>query len=194
MSPLLLLLMGCAGAAPPEPSPGITLDGVVASAPSGTLLAARTATGSPGGGGEATGVRGSLVSEATTPPLEVSAQRSTWDLRNGELHLEGDVVAVRGGARLRCTRADVRFDEDGVVTRIEAAGDVVLEQGARIGRAQAALLEAGPGRVTLRGQASLAEPPHEMMGEPIVVYLDDERIECESCRMRIDGAGFGRGE
>jgi lipopolysaccharide export system protein LptA len=194
LNPLLLLLVACADAAPPEPDPGITLEGVVATAPSGTRLAARTATGTPTGPGEASGVTGSLVAEAAAPPLEVTAERSTWDLKNGELHLEGDVVAVRAGARLRCASADVRFDGDGAVTRIEASGGVVLEQGARTGRAQTALLEAGSGRVTLRGQASLAEPPHEMTGEPIIVYLDDERIECESCRMRIDGAGIGRGD
>lgn len=194
MSLLLLLLVACADAAPPAMDPGITLEGVVAVAPSGSRLAAAEATGVPGGIGEAREVSSTLVSADAAPPLEVTAQRSTWDLREGELHLEGDVVAVRGAARLRCARADVSFDVDGAVTRIEASGGVIIEQGARTGRARTAVLEAGPGRVTLRGEASLAEPPHQLAGEPIVIYLDDERIECETCRMRIDGAGIGRGE
>ena len=187
----LLLLWACADAAPPPAAAGMRLEGVVAVAPSGTTLTAARVDGAVGGGA-AEGVGGALVADGSVP-LEVTARHSTWDLAAGELHLAGDVVAVRGGARLTCAEADVFFDAEGAVRRIEARGDVVLVQGARTGRAGAAVLDAGPGRVTLRGGASLAEPPHHMAGEPIVVFLDDERIECETCRMRIDGAGIGRG-
>lgn len=189
---LLLLLVACADAGPPDPGTAITLEGVVAEGPGGAVLAARSATVEPPAQGGAEAVTGTLPA-AEAPPLEVSAARSTWDLKGGTLHLEGEVVATRGAARLTCDAADVFFDAGGEVSRVEARGAVVLTQGARTGKADTAVLDAGPGRVTLRGGASLSEPPHHMQGEPIVVFLDDERIECEGCRMRIDGAGIGRG-
>jgi lipopolysaccharide export system protein LptA len=192
LSVLLPLLLACADAAPPDPDPRVELEGVVAELPGGTRLAAARAGGIPGAGGTAEDVKAHLPADASAPPLEVTAARSTWDLRAGRLQLEGEVVATRADATLTCARADVFFDGAGKVARIEARGDVLLVQGERSGRAQRADLEAAAGRVTLRDGASLSEPPHRMVGEPIVVFLDDERIECDACRLRIDGAGIGQ--
>ena len=188
----MLVIAACADAAPRSTKPDIVLEDVVATAPSGARVSALEATAVPGGPGTAVAVAATLPAPGPSA-LEITASRSSWDLRGGQLTLEGSVVATRGAARLTCEAAAVYFDEAGEVARIEAHGRVVLEQGDRTGRSETAVLEAGPGRITLRGDATLAEPPHWMTGEPIVVFLDDERIECESCRMRIDGVPVGRG-
>lgn len=192
MSVLVLMLAACADAAPRLEKPDIVLEDVVATAPSGARVSAAEAVAVPGGPGSAVAVAATLPGPGPSP-LEITAATSSWDLRGGQLTLEGNVVAIRGPARLTCDAAAVHFDKAGEVVRIEAHGSVILEQGDRTGRAETAVLDAGQGRVTLRGDATLAEPPHWMAGEPIVVFLDDERIQCESCRMRIDGASVGQG-
>jgi lipopolysaccharide export system protein LptA len=66
-----------------------------------------------------------------------------------------------------------------------------LTQGERLASADTAVLEAAAGRITMLGHASLREAGNRMDGEPIVVFLDDDRVECVGCRLRVDGAGIG---
>lgn len=188
MSPaVLVLLVGCAEAVPPplvEPDL-VVIEGVEAVLPArpGRTLPAAVPSG-PDASSE-------VDRPGEAAPLKVSAARSTWDLRTGALSLTGEVVATRGAMRLVCGSAEVRFGDDGQVVSVEARDDVVLTDRGRVGRAQQARLEAPLGQVVLTGDASLAKPPHRMRGEPITVFLDDERVECSSCELLIDGAGLG---
>jgi len=190
LSPAVLaLLVACAEAAPPlaGATDSVLLEGVEAVLPVGGDVRSDAAPTVSAGGPQAD------TTEAV-PPLEVTAARSTWDLQRGVLTLTGDVVATRGPMRLVCGSAEVRLGEHGRVSTVEARQDVVLTDRGRIGRAQEAQLDARLGRVVLTRDASLAEPPHLMRGEPIVIFLDEERVECASCELRIDGDGSGRGQ
>jgi len=184
---VLVLVVGCAEAAPPtlvDPDL-VVIDGVEA-----VLPASRDRPG-PAAGPSAADASNEVDRSGGAAPLEVSAARSTWDLRTGALSLTGEVVATRGSMRLVCGSAEVRFGDDGQVVSVEARDDVVLTDRGRVGRAQEARLEARLGQVVLTGDASLAKPPHRMRGEPITVFLDDERVECSSCELLIDGKGLG---
>jgi lipopolysaccharide export system protein LptA len=169
----------------------VAFAGVSLSSPGGeTHVSAASARVLEEGQGMAEVVAGTLATEGA-PPLEVTAARSTWDLRTRTVVLEGEVVALRGATRMTCEQATVLFDEDQRVSRVDAAGGVRLTQAERTATADTAVLEASAGRITMRGHASLQEGGNRMEGEPIVVFLDDDRVECEGCRLVVDGAGIG---
>jgi hypothetical protein len=106
----LVALWACGTSVSPVADPGVALAGVSLSSPDGeTHVAATRAQVREDGQGAAEGVTGTLAADGA-PPLEVTASRSTWDLRTRTVVLEGDVVALRGGTRITCDQATVLFD------------------------------------------------------------------------------------
>ena len=128
-----------------------------------------------------------------TPPLTVSGSRSSWQLRDQVVVFEGEVVAERGDLRLTAERLEVRYSDDRVQDAV-ATGAVRLVQGDREARADRARLTLSDGAVVLEGDPQVLEGPNRLSGERIVLFLDDERLECESCRLEVDGEAVRVGE
>ncbi len=195
MIALLALAVACAGAAEPipppaPPEPGIALTGAQLRTPEGGVASAPVARLGPDGVVEAE--RGvATIPVADAPALEITAARTRWDLAGGRMALAGAVTATRGDVTLTCDEADVRLDAARRVERVEARGHVIVTQGARVARASRAVLEAGDGRITLTGDASLADGRNRMAGEPLVIFLDDDRVECDACRLSVDASSLG---
>lgn len=193
MTLFLALAIACAGAAEPEPAgDDITLQGARLDTPDGVVALAPAARVSPGGDVSA------QAAELTAPvegaaPLEISADETRWDLAGGTMALRGQVQATRGAVTLTCHEADITLGPARRVERVEVRGDVVVTQGARVARAQQAVLDAATGRVTLTGEASLRDGTNAMAGEPLVVFLDDDRVECATCRLTVDASSIGQG-
>lgn len=191
---MLLLALACAEApAPPLPSATVAT-GVSAEGP-GWAASASTLTLA---GAEA---RAAEVAVARTaegrPPLQITAARSTWDLRARSARFEGDVVVTRGDVELRCAALDVRYADAERVDRVIATGGVTVRRGGRLATAAQADLEGATGKVTLTGDPTLAEGPNALAGRVITLFLDDERATCEGdggapCRLVVDGSALGR--
>lgn len=123
------------------------------------------------------------------PPLDITAARSSWDLRERIVRFEGDVVATRGEVRLTCDRLVVHYEGPDRVERAEATGSVTVTRGDRTAQSERAVLTTQTGQVVLTGAPRLSEGPNLMSGQRIVLYLDDERVDCDACRLVVDGAG-----
>lgn len=143
------------------------------------------------GSGTGTGPRARLLAPATEtgtpPPLDVTAARSTWDLREMRLTFEGEVVAVRGDLRLSCDRLEVRFESPDRIEGATATGAVRVVRGERRAAGARAELDAATGRVVLTGDPTLTDGPNRLSGTRIVLLLDEERIECDACRLLVAG-------
>lgn len=122
------------------------------------------------------------------PPLTVTGRRSSWRLKDAVVVFEDDVRAVRGDVTMTCDRLEVTYRGD-KIERAHATGNVRVTRGERVARGATADLTVADGRVAIEGDPELAEGPNRMTGRRIVLFLDDERLECEGdpCRLEVKG-------
>lgn len=120
------------------------------------------------------------------PPLVITGKQSAWDLKKGEVVFDGGVTAVRADVTITCARLDVTYAGDKVdVAR--ASGDVHVWKGAREATGDTAVLTVADGRVELSGAPSIHDGANTMTGSRIVLFLDDERLVCDDCRLEVAG-------
>ena len=186
MSPLLALLLACAG--PPsgsgEPLPEIAVfEGVELSLPGrGFVLRAAHAQAAEPQQGTASQVVAQLGDQ---PGLSIESERASWDLRGQSVVFEGSVSAQRGAFTLECDRLEASFDSPEQLRLAEATGAVRVRHGERLATGQRAVLDLATGRLELEGQPELTEGGRSLRGERMVLFLDDERLECERCSLVI---------
>jgi lipopolysaccharide transport protein LptA len=175
----LALLAACAGHAEPAGPAELQAEGVVLSLPDGTELAAESASIGPEGKGTAETVL------ARDGSLEIQAPHTEWDLKTRTARMSGGVVAKRGDVVLRCAEMTVLFSGRGRVERVVANGDVRIAHGHRRGQAGHAVLTTKDGRIVLTRSPVLVDGANRMSGAKIVLHMDEDKVICEQCRVRI---------
>ena len=179
----LVGLLACAASAPP-PSRELVVEQAVLSMEDGTTLQLAQATIDPDGKGQ-----GKVVSALSpgTPPLQIDAPTSDWDLKARSARFTGGVTAVRGDVTLTCQVLKVQFASADRVQTAIAEGDVIVRQGARTASGARAELNADTGEIALTGEPRIAEGANTMTGERIALWLDDDRVRCDQCRLVVAG-------
>lgn len=124
---------------------------------------------------------------AAAPPLVVKGDRSSWDFKKRTMRFEGNVQATRAAVTMTCDAIEVSYEGERITTAM-ASGTVVVTQGERIARGERATLTADDGRIVLQGSPSINDGPNTLVGDRIVLYLDDERLECQACRLEVVGS------
>lgn len=175
----LALLVACAGHAEPVGPADLQAEGVVLSLSDGTELAAESISIGPEGKGTAETVK------ARDGSLEIQAPRTEWDLKTRTAHLSGGVVAKRGDVVLRCAEMTVLFSGPGRVERAVATGDVRIVHGDRRGHAGHAVLTTEDGRIVLTSKPVLVDGANRMSGAKIVLQMDEDKVICDQCQVRI---------
>ncbi|MCK6505645.1 LptA/OstA family protein [Myxococcota bacterium] len=205
MGGLLLLVLACAPAPlPPEEegAPRLVVEQAVLRAGEGLTLRAARATVDDLGAGQGSQVQAELRAPAADPqapgagaparpPLQITAPASDWDLRTRSVRFQGGVTATRGAVTLTCQELEVRYASADQVDTATARGQVQVVHGARTARADQAVLTAADGALTLTGQPQLTEGPNTLSGQRIVLWLDDERVRCDDCRLVVAGTALG---
>jgi len=143
-----------------------------------------------GSGGRGEDVAAEILGEH---PLEIRGERSSWSLKDGIVVFEGEVLATRADVRLRCGRLEVTYVGDRVASAV-ASGGVQVQHGSRHAQGARAHLTVADGRIVLTGGARVDDGPNRLVGEPITLFLDQERIECDSCTMVIAGSAVSPAE
>lgn len=183
-------------------SPPVSRPDTIASAPlQGVALHVRMGEGEPltltlagawleeGGDGEGVDARAVVP---TAPPLQVQAHRSRWRMKDQVVVFEGRVVATRADLTLIAERLEMTYSGDRVVQAV-ATGGVVVTSGEedgyklRVATADRAVLKVEEGEIALTGSPRVTEGPHEMSGERIVLYVDDDEVVCEACSLTVSG-------
>ncbi|MFN7146573.1 MAG: LptA/OstA family protein [Myxococcota bacterium] len=190
---LLALLAACAPSEPAAPLPTAAVATGVEAVGEGWSAAAATLRF---GANVAEAAEPAIV-RATDgkPPLEITAARSEWDLKARTARFSGTVDVRRGGVTMRCDSLDVRYADADRIDRVVATGNVLVRQGARTANAATAELVGATGQITLTGTPKLAEGPNTLVGNRIVLWLDDERASCEGaggepCRLVVEGSAL----
>ena len=198
--PLGLWLWACAPS-PLEPLPAVaTGEGITieASSESGSYtLAFAGASADLVGGTPVAATRTTVTQAAAGPPLEIRAAKSSWALKNRSARFEGDVVVIRGAVTMRCAALDVRYAAADRIDTVVATGSVTVETGERRAQAERAELVGATGKITLTGKPRLAEGVNALVGERIILWLDDEKADCEGgasgpCTLVVEGRALGQ--
>ncbi|RME25688.1 MAG: hypothetical protein D6798_08380 [Deltaproteobacteria bacterium] len=141
--------------------------------------------GPPAGGGRSEAQEAPGADAA--PPLTIEAPRSEWDMPARSVRFYGGVQARRGPVSLTCDELVVRYAGDDRVEQAVATGTVVVERDQRRATGTRAVLTTADGRIELTGDPVITEGSSTLSGERIVLFLDDERVRCERCRLVVDG-------
>lgn len=134
--------------------------------------------------------------EGAGPPLQIQAARSSWDLKARSARFEGEVVVTRGAVTMRCTALDVHYASADVLDTVVATGTVRVDHGERHAEAERAELVGASGKITLSGHPKLSEGVNVLSGERIILWLDDEKADCEGgpsgpCALTVAGEALG---
>jgi lipopolysaccharide transport protein LptA len=183
----LLILIGCTGELPAVTRSELPMEDVLVTlGRESEWVQLRLAGASMDEDGEGGHGKQAIAEVSGTPPLEIRGERSSWSLKEGTVVFEGDVVANRADVRLTCARLEVHYVDDKVSSAV-ATGGVEVRQGTRVAVGSRAHLTGAAGRIVLTGNARVDDGPHRLVGEPITLFLDEERVECESCTLVIAG-------
>ncbi len=119
-------------------------------------------------------------------PLVVTGDRSSWALAEKRVTFDGHVRATRGEVVLTAERMELWWAGD-KVDRVVATGGVEVRRGDRLATAGRAELAVATGRIDLRDHPTVLEAGNRLVGESMALYLDDDRLDCEQCRLEIEG-------
>jgi lipopolysaccharide export system protein LptA len=119
-------------------------------------------------------------------PLVVTGDKSAWSLAEKHVVFEGNVRATRGEVVLTADRMELWWAGE-KVDRVVATGTVQVRRGARLATAGAAELTVATGRIDLRESPVIVEAGNRLVGDAMALYLDDDRLDCEHCRLEIAG-------
>ena len=182
---MILLALACAVEPVPEVTEGVVVtDATVTLAGGARIWLAQAVLAADGSG---TGSTVSAHVPADPPPLDISAARSNWNLADRVVRFDGQVVATRADVRLECDSLVVHYEGPDRVKWVEADGAVRVTRGQRTASSEHAVLTTATGKVELTGQPQLFEGPNRMTGVRIVLWLDDEKVDCEDCRLVVEG-------
>jgi len=140
--------------------------------------------------------RGARGAAGAGLPLQLDAERLVLRPEAGctlgqacasELELVGAVSVRSAGLKLRAGRVAVSLDARGRPYRVRAVEGVVVQFGARSGRADELVLLAHPRRVTLRGDARLecAEQGLALRGSWIEVDLENGAVVVQRAEVAL---------
>lgn len=156
----------------------------------GLVLLAATASVEGDGLAQASQVRATVLPPAQAsdrPSLTVEAPDSTWDLKARAVRFSGGVTVTRAEVVLTCDELLVQYAGADRIESALATGRVQVRQGERRASGDSALLTTADGSIVLTGTPRISEGPNELSGQRITLYLDDERVRCEGCRLVVDG-------
>ncbi|MHB1843309.1 MAG: LptA/OstA family protein [Deltaproteobacteria bacterium] len=126
-------------------------------------------------------------------PVRVRCDDMTVENQRSLARCEGHVVAVRRDVTLTCEHAVAHYDETGKVTELTCRGKVhVVQQPPS--DAKTALPRIADGEVghyveaartlELTGHAKLTQGADVLVGEPIVFFVDEDRVEARHAHLR----------
>jgi|WetSurMetagenome_2_1015567.scaffolds.fasta_scaffold461879_2 lipopolysaccharide transport protein LptA len=125
---------------------------------------------------------------AVVPPsLTVASARADWDLKAKKVVFDGNVVASRGPFTLSCDHLEVTYQRADRLEHASATGHVRVSREDLEALGERAILDVDSGRVELLGQPRIHQGSQSLAGNRILLWLDDERLECEGCSLVVEG-------
>jgi lipopolysaccharide transport protein LptA len=124
--------------------------------------------------------------QGDTAALDITADRMTFDQQTRMFTFEDNVRIQQCGMIILCDRLQITNDIKGEnVERIVATGNVHLQQGTRHIKAKRVVYFADEQRLVFTGtpRAWDTQEQHEMTGEEITIFLQQERVLVKHARV-----------
>ena len=126
---------------------------------------------------------------ASSGGLEVTGESSEWDLKKGTVRFSGDVVAVRRDVVLRTEQLLLTYSGEKITTAVTTGG-VVLTRDDLTVSGETATLTVSSGEIIVTGNPLVTQGASRLEGNRVTVFLDDDRIVCEKCRVQVQEAAL----
>jgi lipopolysaccharide transport protein LptA len=124
---------------------------------------------------------------AQAPSLSVASARADWDFKARKVVFDGDVRASRADFVMSCDHLEVSYQRADRLEHATATGHVHIQRGDLEASSESAILDVDSGRVELGGQPRIHQGAQRLAGDRILLWLDDERLECEGCNLVVQG-------
>ena len=127
----------------------------------------------------------------TKEPTVIHSERGEFDSQNHVATLEGHVVVVDPALQVNAQKMIVFFDTENKVSRIEASGEVIIQQQDKTTHSDHAVYTPTDGKVVLTGNPSVENPQGTVRGQTITFYRDERKIFVEKAILTIKSSGTG---
>jgi lipopolysaccharide export system protein LptA len=130
-------------------------------------------------------------------PITVTADSLEYDYKSNVVVYRGDVLATQGDMKVRSDTLTVTFaSRDGgsnepegkdspKLQEVIAVGNVRIDNGTRWATGGRAVFEQGKRTLVLTESPVMHDGPNEVLGDRVVVYLDENRSVVEGGRKRV---------
>ena len=130
-------------------------------------------------------------------PITVTADNLEYDYKANVVVYRGDVLAVQGDTKVRSDTLTVTFAaRDGTpadsaaksnpkLQEIVAVGNVRIDNGSRWATGGRAVFEQGTRTIVLTEAPVMHDGPNEVIGDRVIVYLDENKTKVEGGRKRV---------
>ncbi|NLB55251.1 MAG: hypothetical protein GX811_05715 [Lentisphaerae bacterium] len=116
----------------------------------------------------------------------ITSTRLTYDKEKGFALFDENVVVEDPQLKMKCASLKIEFDADDNVVLLEAEGDVVMAQDDKIAIGDRARYDVIEGKVSLAGNPKVRRGGHEISGDTIVFWRNDNRMLVEpNARVKI---------
>ncbi len=124
-------------------------------------------------------------------PIEIHSERSVYEGSGAERRaiLSGNVVARQGDLTIRATQVEaILAGPDNRIERVVAHGGIGVTSGGRHARADRVEFDNARRTLVLSGDPKLWDRDTRVVGERIVLHVDEGTLECFRCRLDLDPA------
>jgi lipopolysaccharide transport protein LptA len=132
----------------------------------------------PGGPPDAGGQK------APNPAIRVTCDDMVVQNRSQQAHCTGHVRAVRQLMTITCDRAFAHYDDTGAVKDLTCLDHVKVVEKDRVATGDRGYYDDATRTVELTGHALLVQGEDRLTGEPIVFYVDEDRVVAKHAKLR----------
>ena len=133
-------------------------------------------------------------SPATDEPINITSNQLEADKKAGIVTFTGNVVVKQKGGVISSDLLNVYYDDQRRMEKIIARGNVRINQEDRVGTCQRATFFPDEKKIIMEEEPRLWKDGDVVSGKVITIYLDNDKIFCESCSATIFQEKNGNGK
>ena len=118
------------------------------------------------------------------PPIRVTCDDMVVQNRSQQARCVGHVKAVRQLMTISCDRALAHYDDTGAVKDLTCLDHVKVVEKDRVATGDRGYYDDASRTVELTGHALLLQGDDRLAGEPIVFYVDEDRVVAKHAKLR----------
>ncbi|MDH3975817.1 MAG: LptA/OstA family protein [Deltaproteobacteria bacterium] len=116
---------------------------------------------------------------AARSPIKITSDQLEADKKSGLVKFMGNVVAVHEDATIMSKTLTVYYDSNNNMKKIDAVGDVRINQQDRVGTCKKATFFPGEKKIIMSGDPRLWREDGIISGSLITIYIDSDKMDVD---------------